>query len=102
MYHYLPYMDELIKLLRDTDSIKIGKYTLSSNKQSNYYLDLRRLNGSAKGINFVAKILYDIIKNADMNIKSIGGLESGSISISTAISMYSYLMHQKDESNPSL
>ena len=61
---------------------------LSSGKYSNYYFDLKQVTGNSKGINEIAEILYEQIKQIG-SIKSVGGLESGSISISTAISQYS-------------
>lgn len=64
--------------------------TLASGRKSNFYFDLKRLNGNPKGINTVAKTLYELIKRFD-GIKSVGGLESGSISIATAISQISYI-----------
>lgn len=62
---------------------------LSSGKMSHYYFDLKRLTGDPEGINVVAKVLYDHIKQVG-GIKSVGGLESGSIAIATAISQLSY------------
>lgn len=63
---------------------------LSSGKQSNLYFDIRKLTGLPEGINLVATVLYEEIMRIG-KIRSVGGLEAGSIAISTAISQVSYL-----------
>lgn len=62
--------------------------TLSSGRKTNYYFDLKQITGNPVGINLAGKLLYEKIKQLD-NINSVGGLESGSISISTIISSLS-------------
>ncbi len=62
--------------------------TLSSGKRTNYYFDLKQVTGDSVGINLAGKLLYEKIKQLG-NINSVGGLESGSISISTIISSLS-------------
>jgi orotate phosphoribosyltransferase len=62
---------------------------LSSGINSHYYFDIKELAGDPEGINVVSEVLYDMIKQIG-EIKSVGGLEAGSISLSTAISQRSY------------
>src|SRR5438093_9336362 len=62
---------------------------LSSGINSHYYFDIKELAGDTEGINVVSEVLYDMIKQI-AGIKSVGGLEAGSISLSTAISQRSY------------
>ena len=69
--------------------------TLSSGRRTNYYFDLKQVTGHSAGINLVGKLLYEKIKQLD-NINSIGGLESGSISISTIISSLSDKQNESD------
>jgi len=74
-------------------------FQLASGRISPYYFDLKKLNGHPEGLNTVAKIFYHIIKGMK-GITSVGGLESGSISIASAVSQLSFLEHQKDPANP--
>jgi len=74
-------------------------FQLASGRISPYYFDLKKLNGHPEGLNTVAKIFYHIIKGMK-DVTSVGGLESGSISIASAISQLSFLEHQKDPANP--
>ena len=70
-------------------------FTLASGAKSNFYFDLRQVSGDAAGITAIAHLLYNMITEIG-GIKSVGGLESGSISLAAAISQYSYAK------NPSL
>ena len=63
---------------------------LSSGKLSHYYFNIKLVTGDAKGINLLAKALYERIKRMG-KIEAVGGLESGSIPIATAISQISFL-----------
>jgi len=63
--------------------------TLSSGKKSNYYFDIKLVAGDPQGITLIAKVLYDKIKTLG-EIKAVGGLEAGSISLATAISHLSF------------
>ena len=86
----------LARLLVKTKSFQYSPnapFQLASGATSPYYFDLRLLNGDPEGINTVASMLYGVIKNT--GARSVGGLESGSISIATAISQLSWIEHQK-------
>ena len=71
-------------------------FTLASGAKSNFYFDLRQVSGDAEGITAIARLLYNMITEIG-GIKSVGGLESGSISLAAAISQYSYT---KNPSSP--
>ena len=68
---------------------KDKQITLSSGKKSNYYFDMKLVAGDPEGITLIAKVLYDKIKTCG-DIKAVGGLEAGSISLATAISHLSF------------
>src|SRR2546428_1014204 len=63
---------------------------LSSGIESHVYFDIKRLTGLPAGIHLVAKIFYGEIMGIG-DVKSVGGLESGSIAISAAISQLSHI-----------
>ena len=75
------------------------KFQLASGDTSEFYFDLKLLNGDPEGINAVAKVFYHYIKQMP-EVKAVGGLAAGSISISTAISHLSYFENKNDPSNP--
>ena len=89
-----PQRDSLFELIyKDAFIVKDEPIQLSSGKLSNHYFDLKQITGNPHGINLIANALYHNIKQIG-GIKSIGGLESGSISISTAVSQFSYSQDQ--------
>lgn len=94
------YKKELVALMQKTGAAQFSlnkEFKLASGAMSDHYFDLRLLCGDPDGIGVVAKALYGMIRqlystdnhtrppNTGMP-KSVGGLESGSISIAAAIS----------------
>ena len=91
----------LVGLLTETDAFKYSPdkpFQLAAGGTSEYYFDLRLLNGHPEGINTVARVLYGRIRK--LGARSVGGLEAGSIPIATAISQLSWLENQRDPSSP--
>ena len=64
---------------------------LSSGKRSNYYIDARRVTLSGEGVYLIARIIFDIIKDED--IDAIGGPTLGADPIIGAVIYLSYLNH---------
>ena len=93
-------IDNLKDIIYDVGAVQYNtQFKLSSGETSNHYFDLRLLAADPRGISILSKMLYDIIIQVP-NVKSVGGLESGSISMSTSVSMYSWYKHKQDKSNP--
>ena len=61
---------------------------LASGDRSDHYFDLKQVMGDPLGIGLLADMFYYRIQQIG-GIRSVGGLESGSIPISTAVSQYS-------------
>ena len=78
---------ELIKLLKDNQVVKYGKFTLSSGKQSNYYVDMKRAITDPEILLVVAKIISKKIDK--LEIEKIAGPALGAIPIVTAVSIES-------------
>lgn len=95
--------DALDRLIRSTGACKHSPrgFKLASGKTSNLYFDLRLLSGDPEGVHTAAEIFYHHIKKMP-RVRAVGGLESGSIPIATAISQLSYLENQKNPANPKL
>lgn len=92
----------LIRLLVETEAFQYSPdkpFRLASGATSPYYFDLKLLNGNPEGINTAAKVFYHYIKQIP-EVRAVGGLESGSIPIATAISQLSWFEHERDPSNP--
>jgi orotate phosphoribosyltransferase len=78
----------LLELIKKEALFK-GDYTLSSGKKSSYYIDLRLITMSAEGAYLIANILFDELK--DENIDAIGGLTLGADPIASAYAAISFL-----------
>ena len=78
---------ELIKLLKDNQVVKYGKFTLSSGKESDYYIDMKRAITDPEILSKVAEIIskkIDVLK-----IDRVAGPALGAIPIVTAVSVVS-------------
>lgn len=87
--------EHLKQLIIKTDAYQYYEkpVKLSSGKLSNLYFDIKKLTGLPEGIHVVAEVLYDEIMKIG-EVKSVGGLEAGSIAISTAISQVSHIKNK--------
>ena len=55
--------NELIQLLKDNHVVKYGKFTLSSGKESDYYVDMKRAITDPEILLKVAEIISEKLKN---------------------------------------
>jgi orotate phosphoribosyltransferase len=78
---------KLLELIKEKAVFK-GKFTLSSGKESTYYIDLRLVTLSSEGAYLISKVLFDALKNSD--IDSIGGLTMGADPIAAAVAVESF------------
>lgn len=64
-------------------------FKLSSGKMSNYYIDLRTVTLDPEGGYVIGNVVYDLIKDRDVD--AVGGLTLGADPISYATSIVSFL-----------
>jgi orotate phosphoribosyltransferase len=80
----------LLKIIKEKSFLtKGGPFKLASGEMSNYYLDMKPTTFSPEGLNLIADIVYDMLRD-DPDIDSIGGLELGAVPITNAVSMRSW------------
>ena len=99
----IPSEEDLIMLLHKTGAARLSakkEFRLASGAMSDHYFDLRLLCGDPDGIGMVSAAMYDMIRQKKHG--SVGGIESGSISIATAISHLSGQLSKHDASAPRL
>ena len=77
---------KLLKLIDDNAVIR-GKVTLSSGKEADYYLDLRRITLDARSAPLVGDVMLDLFAEHDLldKIDAVGGLTMGADPVGTAI-----------------
>lgn len=85
---------ELAAILR-AKSVKTGKFTLASGKESDLYVDCRVTTLDARGAVLVGRVLHDLLRREEaargLAIGSLGGLTMGADPISLAVAMTSSL-----------
>jgi len=73
-------------------SYREGEFTLSSGKNSTYYIDMRQTTLHCEGNFLICKLLYDLVPE---DIKAVGGLTMGADPLVTGLSFYAYIMGRK-------
>jgi orotate phosphoribosyltransferase len=81
----------LVALLQQR-SIELGSFTLSSGRQSSYYIDARRTTMSAEGMRLVGLLGLRAIRQARWDARAVGGLTLGADPVAHGIALAS-LMH---------
>lgn len=85
---------ELADILR-SKSVKTGKFTLASGKESDLYVDCRVTTLDSRGAVLVGRVLHDLLRKEEaakgLHIGSLGGLTMGADPITLAVAMTSSL-----------
>ena len=74
--------DELLKRIKD-DAVVHGRVTLSSGKQADYYVDLRRVTLAGNAAPLVGRVMLEL--TADWDYDAVGGLTLGADPVATAM-----------------
>ena len=81
------YKSRLLELLKDR-AVELGKFRLTSGRESNYSLDERVVTLSAEGAYLTAKVILDMLK--DVEVDAIGGMTVAADPITGAVTAMSY------------
>lgn len=79
--------DRLYEILKK-EAFSFGKFILSSGKESNFYLDARRVTLSPEGAYLCAKIILDLVKSEKFD--AIGGPTLGADPLVGALGVLSF------------
>ena len=74
--------DQLLALVRAL-AIVHGRVTLSSGREADYYVDLRRVTLSGEAAPLVGRVMLDL--TADLEFDAVGGLTMGADPVATAM-----------------
>jgi orotate phosphoribosyltransferase len=74
--------DELLQLIKDL-AVVHGRVTLSSGREGDYYIDLRRITLHRVAAPLVGRVLSEV--TADWSYDAVGGLTLGADPVATAI-----------------
>lgn len=79
--------NRLISLLKDNQVIKFGKFTLSSGRESDFYVDMKKAITDPEILSQVAKIISHIIQDDEIDL--VAGPALGAVPIATAVALHS-------------
>lgn len=79
---------EKLKELIKRDAVKFGKFILSSGKESDIYVDLRKVTLNPAGASIIGALTYDLIR--DRKVDAVGGMSVGADPIAVATSLAAY------------
>ena len=74
--------DRLLQIIKDK-AIVHGRVTLSSGKEADYYVDLRRITLDGEAAPLVGTVMRDLVK--DLEFDAVGGLTLGADPVATAV-----------------
>lgn len=75
--------EELIKLLKDCEAIRFGRFVLTSGAVSDYYIDIKKASTNPKILQKIAEMMAEYAKGYDL----IAGMELGAVPLVTALSL---------------
>lgn len=74
--------DRLLELVKDR-AVVHGRVTLSSGREADYYVDLRRITLDGEAAPLVGEVMLDLV--ADLDVDAVGGLTMGADPVATAM-----------------
>ena len=74
--------DRLLEIVRDK-AIVHGRVTLSSGREADYYVDLRRITLDGEAAPLVGRVMRDLTR--DLDFAAVGGLTLGADPVATAM-----------------
>lgn len=74
----------LLELIKEL-AVVHGKVTLSSGKEADYYIDLRRISLHHEASGLVGQVMLDLLDDAGVEFEAAGGLTLGADPVGTAI-----------------
>ena len=74
--------EALLQLIKDR-AVVHGKVILSSGREADYYVDLRRVTLDAEAAPLIGRVMLDLV--AELDIDAVGGLTLGADPVATAM-----------------
>lgn len=78
----MSHRDRLLQLIKDL-AVVHGRVTLSSGREADYYVDLRRVTLHGEAAPLVGEVMLDLVE--DLQIDAVGGLTMGADPVATAM-----------------
>jgi orotate phosphoribosyltransferase len=79
--------EELIRLIFKEGCIRFGHFVLTSGKESNYYIDIKKLITNPRALKLIAKLIKEKTQEMNLEFDKVAGPELGAVPIATALSL---------------
>jgi len=79
--------EELIRLIFKEGCIKFGHFVLTSGKESNYYIDIKKLITNPRALKLIARLIKEKTQEMNLEFDKVAGPELGAVPIATALSL---------------
>ena len=79
--------DELIEAFFSEEAILFGRFVLTSGKESNYYINVKRLITDPKTLRLIAGLMTKEAERAGVEFDRVAGPELGAVPIATALAL---------------
>ncbi len=73
-------------------------FKLASGEVSSFYFNMKKTTMSPEGMHLVGKLVYEKMKDLNLNIQAIGGMTMGADPIAYAVSFYAHLLNERIKS----
>ncbi|NJE85319.1 orotate phosphoribosyltransferase [Thermococcus sp. CX2] len=79
--------DELIELIFQEEAILFGHFVLTSGKESDYYINVKKLITNPKALKLIARLMKSRVEEMGLEFDRIAGPELGAVPIATALAL---------------
>jgi orotate phosphoribosyltransferase len=86
---------EKLKKLIEEHGIIFSDVTLSSNKKSSYYFDIKTIINHPDGVHLIGELMHEKVRTMDPKVRCVGGMEMGAIPLTTSILYFSNQLHEE-------
>jgi len=77
----------LIKAFLEEGAILFGRFVLASGKESDYYINVKKLTTNPRALKLIAELMARRIEEAGIEFDRVAGPELGAVPIATALSL---------------
>ncbi|WP_297416737.1 orotate phosphoribosyltransferase [Thermococcus sp.] len=77
----------LVKMFFDEEAILFGRFVLTSGKESDYYINVKRLSTNPRALRLMAKLIAEEANKAGVEFDRVAGPELGAVPIATALAL---------------
>ncbi|MBP1911285.1 orotate phosphoribosyltransferase [Thermococcus stetteri] len=79
--------DEIIQLFFDEEAILFGHFILTSGKESDYYINVKKLITNPHALKLIARLMAEEVQKRGIAFDRVAGPELGAVPIATALAL---------------